>query len=809
MSNTNWQQIETILDQALDLPKGQRQKFIETECKGKPELKGEVTQLLESIFDSEGWLENLEDYKRDMYDELADGIKLLSSDKSPIGTKVGSYRIEKKIGEGGMGSVYLAKHSSSDIEHNVAIKIIRSEKATSENIRRFKHEQKILAGLHHPGIARMYDAGTTGDGYPYLIMEYVNGISITDYCNQSDCTLEQKLNLFIDVLQALRHAHENLVIHRDLKPSNILVDESGNIKILDFGISKLLVDDEDSSLTKTGARLLTPRYAAPEQILQENITTATDLYSLGIVFYQLISGQYPYNFNELSRYEIEQAILKQETCKPSIKVTDPKIQKQLQGDLDAIALKAIRKESIHRYRMANEFLEDLKNFHKGLPVTAREDSFRYRSQKFLRRHKQGITVTAGFLLLLIGLSSFYTWRIAEERDQAQQQAQRAEIQAERAKQVSDFMINIFQSNNPENTPGEDIPVSTVIDAGIERLNEQELSPVNRATILGVIAQIQIKLSDIESAQQLSSQAFNLVMDSVDNHNLGTLDVPTIYGQIAYQTGDFSEAVQAFQIGDSLFKANDLTNTYEYRALKYNLVNLYTEQKKYEEALRVLDILNPETWGDDKESIIEKSDFYNYKAIALKNLGKQREALLIYKKALEYRLEAYGPNNPEVGTIYNNISSLYISLDQYEKALAYAEQAYIIRKKTLGPNHNLTATPVWSLSVINRNLNNYEEALKYAEEAGAILKETLGSDHWRYAITIRGQAEVLIKMNEFLKAKMKADEAIEIINTHYPSNHAFKAHFNATYTNIYKGLEDLDKAAEYYSRAIDFFRKGMG
>ncbi|MFP8488703.1 protein kinase domain-containing protein [Gracilimonas sp. Q87] len=809
MNEINWKQIETIVDQALDLPKEQRLRFIKTECKGKPKLEGEVTQLLDSISNSEGWLENLEKYKRDMYDELADNIELLSSEKSLIGSKVGSYQIEEKIGEGGMGSVYLAKHSSGDIKHSVAIKIIRSEKATSDNIKRFKREQKILAGLHHPGIARMYDAGTTSDGYPYLIMEYIDGIPINDYCEKNECTLGKRLDLFIDVLQALRHAHENLVIHRDLKPGNILVDRSGHIKILDFGISKLIEDEEDNSLTKTGAHLLTPRYAAPEQVLQENITTATDLYALGIIFYQLTSGHYPFDFKELSRHEMEQAIIKQEACKPSTKVSDPKVKKQLQGDLDAIALKAIRKESEHRYRMANEFLEDLKNFQKGNPVTAREDSFRYRSQKFFKRHKQGIAVTAGILLFLIGLTSFYTFRIAQERDQAQVQAQRAELQAERAKQVSEFMISLFKSNYPENTLGEDIPVSSVINAGIENLSKQEMSPVNRATILGVIAQVQVKLSDIESAKKLSTQAFNLVIDSVDNHNLGTVDVPTIYGQVAYQSGDFEEAYQAFKIGDSLYKANDLTNTYEYRTLKYNLVNLYTEQKKYQEALQVLGLLDPETYGDDREAIIEKSDFYNYKAIALKNLGRQTEALSIYKKALEYRLEAYGPNNPEVGTIYNNISSLYISLDQYEEALEYAEMAYKIRKNTLGPSHSLTATPLWSLSVIHRNLNNYEEALRYADEAGTILKETLGADHWRYATTIRGQAEVLIKMEEFLNAKKKADKAIEIINTNYASNMTFKALFSATYTGIYKGLEDLDKAAEYYSSSISFFKEGLG
>ncbi|WP_445664881.1 protein kinase domain-containing protein [Fodinibius sp. AD559] len=809
MGDLRWEKVEQIVDEILDLPAEQRQAYIEKTCGHDQNLKSEVTQLIESIFDSEGWLTDLNEYKHEFYNDVSEGLESLSTNQDFVGRQVGSYTIKKKIGQGGMGLVYLADRSDDNFDHQVAIKIIREGQATEANIQRFRREQRILAGLKHPGIAQLYDGGVTAEGAPYIIMEYVCGVPLTEYCRTHNSSIKERIDLFKQVLQAVRYAHENLVIHRDLKPDNILVDESGKVKILDFGISKLLQDEDDIALTQTGSRILTPKYAAPEQIKQTKITTATDLYSLGIIFYELLSNKPPFYLDDCTTYQAEQIILKQAPTRPSTKVSDSKIKKRIQGDLDAITLKAIRKESEHRYRMANEFLEDLKNYQKGIPVTAHEDSFRYRSQKFFKRHKQGIAVAAGVLLFLIGLTGFYTWQIAQERNQAKLQAQRAERQATRAEQVSKFMIDLFDSNLPERTSGEDIPVSTVIDAGIANLNKQQLSPVNRATILGVIAQVQVKLSEIESARQLSSQAFVLITDSVENHNINTVDIPTIYGQIAYQAGNFEKALRAFQTGDSLFKVNNLTNTYEYRTLKYNLVNLYTEQKDYQEALKILDKLDPGTFGDDREAIIEKSDYFNYKAITLKNLGKQKEALPIYKKALKYRLEAYGANNPEVGTIYHNIGNVYISLGQYNKALKYSNRAYEIRNNTLGPNHNLTASTLWGLSIINRNLGNFDQALKYAQEAGAILKESFGADHWKYAYTIRGQAEVLIKMKEFLKAQKKADIAIEIINNNYPSNVTFKAHFNATYTNIYKGLEDLDKAAEYYSKSIVFLRRGLG
>lgn len=809
MGDINWKKVEQIIDAVLDLPADQRYSYIEETCGHDQRLKNEVTQLVESIFDSEGWLKDLKDHKHEFYNDVSEDLKSLDASQDFIDQQVGSYIIQENIGQGGMGVVYLAKRTDDNFNHQVAIKIIRDSQATEVNIQRFRREQRILAGLKHPGIAQLYDIGITEEGFPYIIMEYVDGIPITDYCQQQNSTLEDRIALFKQVLKAVRYAQENLVVHRDLKPDNILVDQKGTVKILDFGISKLLQDEDDLSLTQTGARVLTPKYAAPEQIKQTNITTATDLYSLGVIFYELLAEKPPFDLDDCTTYQAEQIILKQAAATPSSRCSDKQLARTLQGDLNAIALKAIRKEPNQRYRVASEFLNDLDNYLSDLPVSARTDSFRYRTHKFLGRHKQSLTV-AGFLaVLVVGFFLFYTIRITEERNQVQLQAQRAERQAERAEQISTFMIDLFDSNLPQRTPGEDIPVSSVIEAGIANLKKQQLSPANRATILGAIAQVQVKLSDIESAQQLSSEAFVLITDSVENHNIYTVDVPIIYGQIAYEGGNFEEALRAFQISDSLFKANSFTTTYEYRTLKYNLVNLYTEQKNYRQALRILDELDPDTFGDDREAVIEKSDYYNYKAITLKNLGQQEKALPIYKKALEYRLETYGPNNPEVGTIFHNISSVYISLGKYEKALEYSNRAYEIRKETLGPNHNLTASTLWGLSIINRKLGNFDQALLYAEEAGEILKETLGADHWRYATTIRGQAEVLIKMKQFLKAEKKVDQAIEIINLNYPSNAPFKAHFNATYANIYEGLEDLDKAAEYYSTSIEFFRKGMG
>ncbi|MBN2733087.1 MAG: serine/threonine protein kinase, partial [Balneolaceae bacterium] len=441
MSDINWEKVETIIDQALDLPAEERKRFVDNQCGENQQLKSEVTLLLESIFDSEGWLEDPQDYKKDFYEEISDDVDLLSTNQPLIGKQVGAYAIREKIGEGGMGTVYRAERTGGKFDHQVAIKIIRQGHNTHKNIRRFRREQHILAGLNHPNIARLFDGGITDDGFPYIIMEHVSGTPIDNYCKANNCSINKKIALFEQVLEAIRYAHENLVIHRDLKPGNILIDEDGNVKLLDFGISKLLEEEEDTTLTQTGARLLTPRYAAPEQIRQENTTTATDLYALGIVFYQLLTGGQPFNLEDLSQYEMEQVILKQEASKPSSKVDDPALQKKLKGDLDAIALKAIRKEPGQRYRVANEFLDDLNNYQNNIPVSARDDSFKYRSQKFFKRYKQSVAVAVAMVSLIFAFAGFYTFKITEERNQAQ-------LEAQKAQEVTNFLTDMYRASNP-------------------------------------------------------------------------------------------------------------------------------------------------------------------------------------------------------------------------------------------------------------------------------------------------------------------------------------------------------------------------
>jgi serine/threonine-protein kinase len=797
MSDLNWNEVEAIIDRAMDLPEGERKLFIKEQCGDNLKLKGEVTLLLESIFDSEGWLEDPADYKKEFYEEISDDVELLAAGQPLIGKQVGSYTIKEKIGEGGMGVVYRAERSDDEFAHRVAIKIIRHERATRENIRRFKHEQRILAGLNHPGIARLFDGGVTGDGFPYIIMEYVDGTPIDDYCHQQSCTLDHKIELFENVLEAVRYAHENLVIHRDLKPGNILVDQDGNIKILDFGISKLLEDEDDMELTQTGARLLTPRYAAPEQVRQENITTATDLYALGIVFYQLLSGEHPFDFAELSQYDVEQAILEQEAPRPSAKISSPKLQKKLQGDLDAIALKAIRKEPDKRYRVANEFLDDLKNYQTGLPVSAQEDSFNYRSQKFFKRHKQGVAIAAGILLLVIGLTGFYTWRIAQQRDMAQ-------LEAEKSAQISNFLMSLFKASKPDQSKGETITARMLLDEGQRRAESLSEQPIVQARMLSLIGQVHMDLGNYTEADSLLQSALKKEEILGESDQKQKLDIMNNYADLMKRQGKYESA-------DSILtKVLTLSKRYEIpmqTAITLNdlgnLAHLQSDFPKAESLHTKALNLRINLYGNEHKGVAAS---YNNIGLALHEQGQLTEAEKYYLRGLELDKQIHGELHSETTITMRNLGKLYLDLEQYKQADSFISKTVEINRKLLGDNHPRLAEDLNELAVMNARRGDYRAADSLFKEILSIQKATLAPDHPRIALTLNNLAWVVKKMDRIKVAEQYNREALAIARQRFGNEHFNTAIYTHNLANVLFNQEKYQEAKQLYRQSISSLRK---
>ena len=442
MTAERWHQIENLFVQAVECPPSERQLLLDRVCRGDEDLRRELESLLACDAPDERLVE-IPDVLNASASENGDSGQHL------VGRRIGPYRLTRLIGHGGMGAVYLGVRDDDQYQKQVAIKLLKRGMDTDFMLSRFRQERQILANLEHPFIARLIDGGATEDGLPYFVMEFVEGVPITQYCTDKNLSIPERLRLFRLVCEAVQYAHQNLVVHRDIKPSNILTTKEGIPKLLDFGIAKVLDPaGPAATLTRGEFRALTPDYASPEQVKGLQVSTASDTYSLGAVLYELLSGQRPHRFSSNSLADIEKAICEVEVEKPSIAAGKP-VSRQLSGDLDNIVLTAMRKEPQRRYASAAEFSEDLRRHMEALPIVAQEDRWSYRAGKFIRRNR--LAVGAAVLIAASLVSGIVATTI---------QARRAERRFELARQLAQAVVREV------NGPMARVPGSTAASASM-------------------------------------------------------------------------------------------------------------------------------------------------------------------------------------------------------------------------------------------------------------------------------------------------------------------------------------------------------
>ncbi|MDX6694383.1 MAG: eukaryotic-like serine/threonine-protein kinase [Blastocatellia bacterium] len=491
VSLEEWAQLKELFRVAIEHEPSERAAYLEQACVNNAALRAEIESLLASHDGAETFIEA---------PAFANAVNAIT--ETPIeqieGQRIGSYRLIREIGRGGMGTVYLAERADEQYQKLVAIKVVRRGMDTEDILRRFRNERQILAHLDHPNIARLLDGGTTDDGLPYLVMEHVHGLPVVQYCDEHRLPTGERLQIFRTICAAVQHAHQRLVVHRDLKPSNILVTPDGTPKLLDFGIAKVINPEVSTSLnrTLTEFRVLTPDYASPEQVRGETLTTTSDVYSLGVVLYELLTGHRPYRSIGTPPHELARVICEQEPAKPSATInhietvahgrpkpqttitpeivsrardTQPdKLRRRLLGDLDNIILMALRKEPARRYASADQFSEDIRRHLNGLPVVARKDTFTYRAAKFVRRNRLGVTAAGIILFSLLGGIVATLW-----------QARAAQQEKARAESVNTFLKKMLKYSNPRiSVPGKgsgETTMKDVLDEAVERLDSAEFS----------------------------------------------------------------------------------------------------------------------------------------------------------------------------------------------------------------------------------------------------------------------------------------------------------------------------------------------
>ena len=426
---------------------------------------------------------------------------------SDNGRLIGPYRVRRELGRGGMGIVYLAERSDGQFEQHVALKLIKRGMDSDEIHRRFLTERQILARLDHPHIARLLDGGVTTEGQPWFAIEYIEGATLLAHCDSRGLGLDARLRLFLDVCDAVRYAHRSLVVHRDLKPSNILVTTEGEVKLVDFGIAKLLTPDAeaDTRLTETGFRVLTPDYAAPEQVRGEAVTTATDVYALGAVLYELVSGQPAHRFESRTPVHIAWVVCEVDPERPSTVASDP-MRERLRGDVDTIVLAALQKDPGRRYATVELLASDIRRYLDGLPVSARPDTWRYRATKFVGRHRLGVAAVTGFALSLLAGLVGTGWQARA----AAAQARVASAEAAKQRAVRDFLVQLFQASDPEQAMGHELTARELLERGRRSLDTALVAqPSIRADLLTAIAAAYVNLGHAPQGDTLFEKAVAL------------------------------------------------------------------------------------------------------------------------------------------------------------------------------------------------------------------------------------------------------------------------------------------------------------
>lgn len=726
MKDNYWQRIEALFHQAQELPQAQQLAFLQEQCGNDSALVDKVYSLLAH----DGHADTL------ITPVLQAAQAFLNPDQDLSGQLLGPYRLLKPLAEGGMGAVYLAERADHQYQQQVAIKLIRTSQQTSQAMQqRFKTERQILAQLQHPNIARLLDGGTTEQGLPYLVMEYVDGLDIKQHCQKRGLDLPGKLRLFIKVCQAVQYAHQKLIVHRDFKPSNILVQADGEPKLLDFGIAKLLdntLNDQWGMDTRTQERAMTPLYASPEQIQGHSITVATDVYALGALFYELLTDM-PLFEAKSTPFALEKSILETIPRPPSqavLEVSDNKAQpnrllsRQLAGDLDNILLKALNKEPEMRYASVWELGKDLDNVLNHKPVKARASSLMYRSGKFLRRNMLASALSLT-LLIMVSVASTAIWlqsvQVKAERDIAQQQRDKAETERGKSEAVSRFLTSMFNKLRPTEAQGREISLREVLDSASAKLDDENSALAKQPLI--------------EAA------------------------VRREVGDIYYRIGVLLPAIAHLEKALAIHRANNNSDSRGLLNVLLSLSNTYSRADRHTERLPLLEEaveLSKIVRGPDSEFTLGQmtnlGGFYN-------DTGRSQDAVDIHMQVLQAARKALGEDNIVTILAIISLGADHFALWNYAQAADYFQLGLTRSAEVLGEQHSLTVYNLGRLATLQEMLGNHEKAVDYANQYLQSSIKIYGNAHQDAYEAKYRLARVKLKQGEYQAAEALLDEVI--------------------------------------------------
>lgn len=687
MDRNCWRRVKSIFNQAVELPLTERKACVLRFSDGNSQIQEEVLALLQSHGLATDYLDN-------------PPISLEPENTHLEGQHVGNYLISRRLGRGGMGAVYLATRSDGSYQQKVALKVLPEYREPSL-VQRFHQERQILAQLEHPNIARLIDGGNLPDGHPYYVMEYVEGIRLDDYCSNNKLSIAKTLALFVQICEAVHFAHQNLIIHRDLKPGNILVTDKGEVKLLDFGVAKLLnTDNPDhlSDLTLAYQSLVTPSYASPEQVLQKAIGTASDVYTLGVLLYRLLTRQLPYQLHDDAPHTLTHAICEQQPRRPS----ELEGCNGLEGDLDNIILMALRKEPQRRYPSVDALKKDIQRYLDNFPVTATPDSVGYQVKKFVRRNR-GAAIGASLILVLVigfGINTYsqnkqinYQSKIAElERDAAIQARASAETEKATAEAAVTFMQEMLTSVAPDKAKGKEITVKEILDIASDKLNIQESlqdQPEVKSMLHHTFGYTYMKLGEYPLAEQHQLKAIELRQVDLGNEHPETLRSMNLLGVLYLRQGRLSETeqlwTQVLKIRQQTLgpeEPHTLISMSNLAVLHIHMDNDVAAEKMLKETLSIKRRVLGDTHANTLTIQNNLAGFYNEQ-------GRYQESKELHLLTLNARIQTLGKNHPDTLQSQYNIAYLLSDQHEFKKSAEQFEQTLSVSKVVLGSTHPKT------------------------------------------------------------------------------------------------------------------------
>jgi serine/threonine-protein kinase len=800
VTDPTWPRIKDLFRQIQDVAECEREAWLDVHCGAETELRTTLSHLLSAQRTPPGVLD-------------ADANQLLgrliedSVDDDRAGQQIGPYRLVRLIGEGGMGSVFLAERADADFVHRVALKQVRVDFASAEGRARFLREREILARLTHPHIAQLHDGGVAADGTPYFTLEYVEGEPITGYCDAHALNIRQRLELLLQVCAAVAYAHRNLIVHRDLKPSNIMVTASGEAKLLDFGIAKLLDVESAAGATQTHAQLMTREYAAPEQVLGEPITTATDIYALGVLLYELLTGRLPYPEAEAGRVTFAKAIVEQPPEPLSRALRRPAdlergddspamiatmrsaapqaLRRALRGDLERIVQHALEKSPEARYPNVGAFMDDLRAHLEGRAV--RGGTRMYRFAKFARRHWLPLAAGASVLLVALVGSAMIAW---EARARARE-AERALRETATTAAVKDFLLGLFAAADPRTNAGKQMSVRDLLDQGAKHIDKDlSAEPGLQAELKSVLGGIYSHLGLYPQAIALDEQAV-AGLDAAGNR--AGLAATTL-GELARLVRANGDAKRAEALLDETIARlevlpeappGDLVHALYLRTF------VATDRHQFDEALRYAS--RAETLArahPDQPALL--GDALHAKASAQWGLHAYKDAETGLLEAIR-RHQAAGPKwRMPLGADRQTLALIYSETGRYTDALALNEQVLANAREVMGERHPYVAQVMDATAHNLYYLGNYGEAEHRLQQALAMQRELLAPGSYYLADTLGALGTVFTAMGRFDDARQAIVEERDIwVKLHGAEySHVFDARSDLAYIDLEQGKADV-------------------